>query len=155
METFKFGYIVISPIGTLFVDSFRIICSFLTGIGNLRPAGRIRLAKQNHSARSPFTNCSNCMARLVVLYFKNLHSLYYTLFVRMRNYLRETALCYENTVYRILGFRCELWKSGAKLNKFPQISKFYQHHQQQRERNFWWKISTARHILQSSFLARD
>ena len=32
-------------------------------IGNLRPA------KQNHPARSPFANCSNFMARHVVLYF--------------------------------------------------------------------------------------
>jgi len=27
-------------------------------VGNLRPA------KQNHPARSPYTNCSHCMARL-------------------------------------------------------------------------------------------
>jgi len=31
-----------------------------------------RPAKQNHPALSPFTTCSNCMARLVVLYFMNL-----------------------------------------------------------------------------------
>jgi len=30
------------------------------GVGNLPPAGRIRPAKQNHPARSPFTNC-NCI----------------------------------------------------------------------------------------------
>jgi len=33
-----------------------------------------RAGKQNHAARSPFTNCSNCMARLVVLHFMNLSS---------------------------------------------------------------------------------
>jgi len=38
-------------------------------VGNLRPA------KQNHPARSPYTNCSHCMARLVVLYFMSLRSL--------------------------------------------------------------------------------
>ena len=38
-------------------------------IGNLRPA------KQNHPARSPFANCSHCMARLVVLHFMSLRSL--------------------------------------------------------------------------------
>ena len=36
-----------------------------SGIGNLRPAGRIRPAKQNHPARSPFTNFINDVARLV------------------------------------------------------------------------------------------
>jgi len=45
------------------------------GVGNLRPAGQIRPGKRNHPARSPFTQCSNCMARLVVLYFMNLPSL--------------------------------------------------------------------------------
>ena len=47
-------------------------CSLLfptAWVGNLRPA------KQNHPARSPFTNCSHCMARLVVLYFMSLRSL--------------------------------------------------------------------------------
>jgi len=43
-----------------------------TGVGNLRPAGWIRPAKQNRPARRPLTNCRNCMARLVVLYFMNL-----------------------------------------------------------------------------------
>ena len=43
--------------------------SLSTGVGNLLPAGRIRLAKQNHPPRSPFTNCSNDTARLVVVYF--------------------------------------------------------------------------------------
>jgi len=37
--------------------------------------GPIRLAKQNHPARCPFTNCSNCMVRLVVLYIMKLPSL--------------------------------------------------------------------------------
>jgi len=36
------------------------------GVGNLRPAGRIRPAKQNHSDPSPSTNYSNCMVPLVV-----------------------------------------------------------------------------------------
>jgi len=35
-----------------------------TGVGNLRPTGRIRPAKQHHPALRPFTNCSNFMARL-------------------------------------------------------------------------------------------
>jgi len=42
------------------------------GVGNLRPAGRIRPDKQIHLARSPFANCWNCMAHLVVLRFINL-----------------------------------------------------------------------------------
>jgi len=44
-------------------------CSFEAGVGNLLPA------KQNYRPRSPFTNCSNYMARLVVLYFMSLPSL--------------------------------------------------------------------------------
>ena len=44
-------------------------CSFKAGISNLRPA------KQNYLVRSPFTNCSNHMARIVVLYFMSLPSL--------------------------------------------------------------------------------
>ena len=39
------------------------------GVGNLRPAGRIQIAKQNHPARSPFTNYSNDTARPVAVYF--------------------------------------------------------------------------------------
>jgi len=38
------------------------------GVGSLGPAGRIRPV-------APLPNCSNCMARLVVLYFMNLPSL--------------------------------------------------------------------------------
>jgi len=34
----------------------------------------IRPAKQNHPARSVFTNCNNFMARLIVLHFMNLPS---------------------------------------------------------------------------------
>jgi len=41
-------------------------CSFKAGVGSLRPA------KPNYPPRSPFTNCSNYMARLVVLYFMSL-----------------------------------------------------------------------------------
>jgi len=44
-------------------------CSFKAGVGNLRPA------KHNYPPRSHFTNCSNDMARLVVLYFMSLPSL--------------------------------------------------------------------------------
>jgi len=50
-------------------------CSFKVGVGNLRPASWIRPAKQNYPARTPFTNCSNYMASLVVLYFMSLPSL--------------------------------------------------------------------------------
>ena len=32
---------------------------------------------------------------------------------------------------------------------------FYRHLKQQRERNCWWKISTARQSFQSYFLAHD
>ena len=48
---------------------------YRTGVGNLRPTDRIRPAKQNNPARNPFTTCSNCMARLAVIYFRNLPSL--------------------------------------------------------------------------------
>jgi len=37
-----------------------------TGVGNL--------PKRNQQAGSPFTNCSNCMPRLMLLYFMNLPS---------------------------------------------------------------------------------
>jgi len=44
-------------------------CSFKAGVGSLRPT------KQNYPPRSPFTKCSNYMARLAVLYFMSLPSL--------------------------------------------------------------------------------
>jgi len=48
---------------------------FTTGVGNLWSAGWIGPTKHNPLAHSTFTNCSNCMAHLVVLYFMNLPSL--------------------------------------------------------------------------------
>jgi len=54
----------------LFVKLYKNLrCSFKAGISNLRPA------KHNHPPRSPFTNYSNDMARLVVLCFMSLSSL--------------------------------------------------------------------------------
>jgi len=50
-------------------------CPFKAGVGNLQPTGRIRPTKKNYPARTPFTNCSSYMARLVVLYFMSLPSL--------------------------------------------------------------------------------
>jgi len=50
--------------------------NIISGVGNLRPGGHIRPTKQNYPVRSPFTDCSNCMDRLVVLYFINLPSLH-------------------------------------------------------------------------------
>jgi len=38
---------------------------FRSGVGDLRPPGRIWPAKQHHPARSPFTNCINCSTRVV------------------------------------------------------------------------------------------
>ena len=56
------------------VNSTELVLNFhLTvckaGVGNLRPA------KQNHPACSPLANSSNCMARLVAIYFMNSPSL--------------------------------------------------------------------------------
>jgi len=75
-----------------------------SGVGNLRPAGRIRPAKQNHQVRSPFTNC-NCMARLKVGYILWIFppSTFFNC-ILMRNYLLETELCYRCAVFHILGF---------------------------------------------------
>jgi len=56
---------------------------------------------------------------------------------------------------RISVFRYELWKSRVDLIKLSSITKFYQNHKQQNERNCWREISAARHTLQSLFLARD
>jgi len=56
-------------------DFCNCLLSLTAGIGNLQPAGRIWPAKQNHPARSPFTNCSNCMTRLLVLHFMTVPSL--------------------------------------------------------------------------------
>jgi len=87
----------------------------ISGFDNLLPA------KQYHPARSPFTKCSNCMARLVV-YFMNLPSLLLILlciFFIIRNYLWETALCYKSMCIVFWGFRYELWKLGVNLNKIP------------------------------------
>jgi len=83
-----------------------------TGVGNLRPAGRIRPAV-------PLANCSNCMARLVAVYFMNRPPCNFFHWILTRNYLLETALCYKCTVCRILGFRYERWKSGVNLIKLP------------------------------------
>jgi len=33
----------------------------------------------------------------------------------------------------------------------PENPKLYQHHQQQREQNYWWKISMAHHTMQFVF----
>jgi len=64
-------------------------------VGNLWPA------KQHHPARSPFTNCSNCMARPVLLYFMNLPSLqllvshtYEGLLMRKRTVLYTYCMSY-------------------------------------------------------------
>jgi len=57
----------------------------------------------NHPARSPFVNCSNSMARVMVLYFMNLPSLHC---IHMKNYLCKTAQFYKCTVRRIFRF---LW----------------------------------------------
>jgi len=46
---------------------FEAVVLHRTGVGNLRLAGRFRPTKQNHPARSPFTNCINVTAHLVVL----------------------------------------------------------------------------------------
>jgi len=59
---FYFQRSVLAPTATL---------RFRPGVGNLRPACRMRPAKKNHPARSPFTNCSKVMARVVVLSFVN------------------------------------------------------------------------------------
>jgi len=64
----------IQNITTIFMHSIvklykNLRCSFKAGVGNLRPA------KHNYLPRSPFTNCSNYMARPVVLYFMSLPSL--------------------------------------------------------------------------------
>jgi len=37
------------------------------GVGNLRAGSGYRPTKQNHPARSPFTNCINVTAHLMVL----------------------------------------------------------------------------------------
>jgi len=95
------------------------------------------------------------MARLVVLYFVNFPSGSFLYSIFTRSYLQETALYYKCTVCHILRFLYELWEPGVDLNIIQKISKFHQQHKQQRERNCWWKIKTARHTLQSLFLARD
>jgi len=80
-----------------------------TGVGNLRPAGGIRHAKQNHPACRPFTNCGNCIARLLVLYVMNLPSL--QLLFHIFEELRETAQCYRykllSVVFSVFFMNCE------------------------------------------------
>lgn len=75
------------------------------------------------------------MAHLTVLHFMNLPSLYL-----WGTTYEKTALCYKYTECRIFGFCYELWN---------------QEWIQQIEWSCRWKISTACHILQSLFVARD
>jgi len=97
---------------------------FITGVGNPRPAGLIRPVKQNNLARL-VPNCSNCVARLVVLYFMNLPSLQIPVFHSYVEILPDAGLCSKCTVLgtckctvcRILGFGFgyELWRSKVNL----------------------------------------
>ena len=58
--------------------------------------GQIQPAKQNHLTCSPFTNCSNCMARLVVLHFMNLPSLQHLVYLSGTTY--EKLQCTINVL---------------------------------------------------------
>ena len=62
-------------------------------------------------------NCSNCMAGPSSVTFHE--SALATLCIIYFLYLRETALCYKSTVYRIFDFRYELLKLGVNLHKIP------------------------------------
>jgi len=71
---------------------------FIAGVGNLRSV------KQNHPARRPFTNCSNCMDRLVVLYFMNLPSLQHLLFHTYEEILYEKPHSALHVLYVVFPF---------------------------------------------------
>ena len=70
-------------------------------------------AKQNHLARSPFTFCSNSMARLVMFYESALLA---SLYLR-RNYKKPH--CGINVLYVVLWVIVMDWKSGVNLIKIP------------------------------------
>jgi len=115
-----------------------------------QPTARIWPAKQNHQARSPFTNCSNFIAHLMVWHFMNLPSLqllalhtYEELILRNRSVIKVLYVVFwafvmncENQTLILLKFH--------KLVSFNEIINC-------RERNCWWKISTARHSVQFAF----
>ena len=94
-----------------------------TGVGKIRPAGRFRPVKQNHLAHSPFTKCSTCMVRLVVLCFINLPSLQ----LHVLQYLSRSTCKKPHCAIYVLFFwdfvmNCEkrelIW---LKWHKFPTI----------------------------------
>ena len=93
-----------------------------------------------------FANCSDCMARLVVLYFMNLTLKLLVLHAYEElQYLWESALCYKCTLYRIWCFHYKLWKSGLawlKFHKFPSFNNITNS-----GGNCWLKTSTDRHGL--------
>ena len=81
----------------------------IPGVGNLRPAGRIWPAKQNHPARSPFTNRSKFMAYLMVLHFVNLPSLQTSCIAYLWKTKFEKPHCVINVGYCTSYFGLSLW----------------------------------------------
>jgi len=87
--------------------------------------GSAPTARELDLARSPFTNCSNCMARLVVLYVMNLPSLQHLISycILMRNYFRNlTWLYYKCTVCCICAFVMNCENQELILLKFRSFN---------------------------------
>jgi len=92
-------------------------------------------------------NCTNCTTRQVVLYFMNLPSLQHLV---LHTY--EKPHCAINVLYvAFLAFVVKY--ENQELICFN--SKNAQDLTTAKRTNWWWETSTARHTLQSLFLARD